>query len=144
MTPVVAPYANGKKPTNSELSKLYADSRMLIIAGSDTTAATLVHLFRHFAEDADLVEKARKELAVLVSENESFHSKKALNSGFINGCINEALRLHPVVPTALQRLTPPEGLMIDGKHIPGNTIVWCPSYAMGRCKFSFASFQISC
>lgn len=53
----------------------------------------------------------------------------------LNGVINEALRLHPPIPTALQRLTPPEGLDIGGTYIPGNVTVWCPQYAIGRSEF---------
>lgn len=50
----------------------------------------------------------------------------------LNGVIFEALRLHPPVPTALQRKTPPSGIEIDGTFIPGNTTVYCPQYSIGR------------
>ena len=52
----------------------------------------------------------------------------------LNAVIYETLRLHPPVPTALQRKTPPEGIEIDGVHIPGDMTVWCPQYAIGRSK----------
>ena len=55
--------------------------------------------------------------------------------GHLNGVINEALRLHPPLPSALQRLTPPEGLQIGDTYIPGNVTVWCPQYAIGRSMF---------
>ena len=54
------------------------------------------------------------------------------NLPHLNAVIHEALRLHPPVPSALQRLTPPEGLEIDGTFVPGNTCVWTPQWAMGR------------
>lgn len=102
---------------------------------SDTTSATLVYMFNYLARDPSLVEKARKELAPLLREDGSLDNKKANGSEFINGCINEALRLHPPVPTALQRITPPEGIMVGDTFVPGNTGVWSPGYVMGHCKF---------
>ncbi|KIW07631.1 uncharacterized protein PV09_01577 [Verruconis gallopava] len=139
MSPVVAPFEEGKrKPNKLELSYLCADSRLVIVAGSDTTSATLVYVFNYLARDPALVEKARKELEPLVSADGSFDNKEAANANFINGCINEALRLNPPVPTALQRLTPPEGLMVGDTYIPGNTCVWCPSYVMGHSEEIYA------
>jgi tryprostatin B 6-hydroxylase len=91
-------------------------------------------LFNYFAKDPSLVEKARKELAPLAGENGSFDNKSANEAEFINGCINEALRLHPPVPTALQRLTPHEGMMVGETFVPGDAVVWCPGYVMGRCR----------
>lgn len=57
----------------------------------------------------------------------------------LNGVINEALRLHPPIPTSLPRLTPPDGLDIGGTYVPGNVTVWCPQYAIGRSKFRIVS-----
>jgi len=59
-------------------------------------------------------------------------NEKIANLDHLNAVINETLRLHPPVPSMLQRKTPPEGINIDGEFIPGNTIVSCPQYVLGR------------
>ena len=59
-------------------------------------------------------------------------NEKIANLDHLNAIINETLRLHPPVPTLLQRKTPPEGITVGGTHIPGNTIVSCPQYVLGR------------
>jgi tryprostatin B 6-hydroxylase len=142
MTPIVEPYEDGKrKPSKLELSHMCADSRLVIVAGSDTTSATLVYMFNYLAQNPALVEKARKELAPLVREDGTFDNKKANDAQFINGCINEALRLHPPVPTALQRITPPEGITIGDTYIPGDTVVWCPGYVMGHAEENYAQAE---
>lgn len=55
---------------------------------------------------------------------------------YLQACIDESLRLHPAVPSGLQRQTPPEGLQVGDKWIPGNTIVQMPSYTMYRGEWS--------
>ena len=56
----------------------------------------------------------------------------------LNGMINEALRLHPALPSGGFRETPPEGLTIAGRFIPGNVVVSAPRYSLGRRKWKFA------
>lgn len=85
------------------------------------------------AQNPHIVEKARQELKNLLREDGTLNHE-AGSTVYVNGIINEALRMHPAVPTALQRITPPEGLQIGGTFVPGNTTVWCPQYAMGRCE----------
>jgi len=47
------------------------------------------------------------------------------------------LRLHPPVPSGLQRQTPEEGLVVGSVFIPGNTIVQVPLHTAFRDERSF-------
>ena len=105
---------------------------------SDTTATTLTHIIYELARHPSNIPKLRKELASIdpsIRPNK-IHHLQLQHLDHLNGVISETLRLHPPVPTALQRLTPPEGLTIGGVFIPGNTTVWSPQYVLGRCKLS--------
>lgn len=42
------------------------------------------------------------------------------------------MRLHPPVPSGTQRVTPPEGMWIGERFVPGDTIVQVPSYTVFR------------
>lgn len=53
---------------------------------------------------------------------------------YLTACINESLRLHPVVPSGVQRITPPQGLQIGTTFVPGETIVQVPTYTLHRGK----------
>ena len=107
------------------------DSRLIIVAGSDTTAATLTHVFYHLAREPAHVDILRKEL----QQVSSYTNLDLKDLPHLNGVINEALRLHPPVPSGVQRQTPPEGLQIGRNFIPGNTLVTVPSAVIGRCKY---------
>ena len=73
-------------------------------------------------------------MAPFVEGDGNIDHVKIQHLDYLNAVIHEALRLHPPVPVALQRKTPPEGLMIDDTFIPGNMTVYCPQYVLGRSK----------
>jgi cytochrome P450 len=101
---------------------------------SDTTASTLTYLFYHLAHDSTQQEKIWLELASLREEDGEISFKSLQGADHLNGTINEALRLHPALPSSVLRLTPPEGIKIGETLIPRNTTVVVPSYTVGRRK----------
>ena len=103
---------------------------------SDTTSATLTHLFYELAKNPDQVLKLRDELASHLASGSDLSHQQIKNLDHLNAVINETLRLYPVAPMGLARLTPPEGIEIEGTYIPGNMTVSCPQYVIGRSEFS--------
>lgn len=125
---ILRAYKEIKEPGKDPM--LQADARLIIVAGSDTTAATFTYMFYHLAQHPEEVKKLRDELRPLTKGE---WSDKDINQAeHLNGCIYEALRMHPPVPSGLQRSTPPEGMEIDGRHVPGKTVFYMPQYVMGR------------
>ena len=123
----------GRSPTKQELNLLHGDSQLVIIAGSDTTATTLTCILLELARQPDQLQKLREELAPYMQDPTKDVSHQDIGKlDHLNGIIYEALRLHPPVPTAIERKTPPEGIEIGGQHIPGNMTVWCSQYVTGR------------
>ena len=107
---------------------------------SDTFSSTLIHIFYQLARNPEHIPKLREEIALHVNPSEEIIDQKLQNAEHLNGVIFEALRLHPPVPTAIPRLTPPEGLQIGQTYIPGNVTVWCSQYAIGRSTFAQLAF----
>lgn len=114
-----------------KLDLLRQDARLIIIAGSETTASTLTQMFFYLASNHSLQTRIRTEIETLLDGNE-IASQVIKDARLLNGAINEALRLHPPVPSGVFRTTPPEGISIGDVFIPGDTKIQTPGYVIGR------------
>jgi cytochrome P450 len=118
--------------------QLNADSRLMIVAGSDTTHATLTWLLWELCTHKDAQTKLRKITDELVPGKDFLDVEDVANCPHLDGAINESLRLHPAVPSGLQRETPPAGITLpDGTYIPGETMIWMPIHTIQRDERSF-------
>ena len=125
------------KSEKDETLLLEADVRLLMIAGSDTTATTLAFLFYHLAQAPSIVKQLRQELVDHGVGNDTFDIPKLNNLLYMNACINECLRLHPPVPGGVHRSSPEEGIEVNGHYIPGGIQVLTPMYTIQRSPRAF-------
>ncbi|KAF3386264.1 hypothetical protein F1880_001608 [Penicillium rolfsii] len=124
---VLKAYEQGPRSKQDTLN-LHGDAYLIIIAGSDTTAATLTNIFFHIVSDQALYKKLQDELDAL----SDLSHDKLREIKLLDAVINETLRLHPAVPSGTQRLSPPEGMTISGKYVPGDVMLCIPSHALFR------------
>jgi len=122
---------------------LRGDTRLLIVGGSDTTASTLTFIFYYLAKYPNEVRKLRDEFEPLLAASGKDHldTKDVAKAVHLNGVIHEALRLNPPIPSGYPRVTPPEGLTIAGRYIPGNTTVVIPLRTLGRSEAAYERAQ---
>lgn len=113
------------------------DCALIVVAGSDTTTATLTHVLYHLARSAEVFTKLRKELDSFYKPGTESEFRELQEAAYLNGVINETLRLHPPVPGGMLRVTPPEGITIRETFIPGNVTISTPQYSLGRCEILF-------
>ncbi|KAF2446026.1 L-ornithine-N5-monooxygenase [Karstenula rhodostoma CBS 690.94] len=132
MSALSAPY-QGKLPMDKDWRVLRGDAQLIVVADSDTTATTLSAALFELAKNPEYIEKLRTELAPYMNDpvNDVLNERVA-DLDHLNAVIHETLRLHPPVPSLQRRKTPSEGIFIDGIFIPGNTVVSCPQYVIGR------------
>ncbi|KAF2129891.1 cytochrome P450 [Dothidotthia symphoricarpi CBS 119687] len=113
--------------------EMVADARLLVVAGSDTTGATLSFISYELCKNPEVQIKLRKAIDGIKPEKSFLDVEDVANCAFLDGVINEALRLHPAVPSGVQRETPPEGITLpNGTYIPGSTLVWMPIHCIQR------------
>lgn len=106
---------------------LHEDSRVVIVAGSETTATTLTSILFYLAKYPEVLVKLQRHMDHEMpggSQDWSYDKAKAVT--FLDDIINETLRLRPAVMTGGYRVTPDEGLQIDEVHIPGDVNVFLP------------------
>lgn len=99
---------------------------------SDTTAPSLTTLLYLLARHPKDTETIRQELLTVDVQD----VKAVATLPHLNGAINEAMRLLPAVLTFVTRVSPPEGMKIEGTFIPGNIKIAAPRYSIGRRKCS--------
>ena len=107
---------------------------------SDTTAPSLTTLFYLLARNPRDIGKIQQEL-----DSVDAHDIRAVAAlSHLNGAVNEAMRLLPAVLTFVTRVSPPEGMEVEGTFIPGNIKIAAPRYSIGRCKFRSIPSSLGC
>jgi cytochrome P450 len=118
-----------------ELAKKTKDKRRLrdeliniLLAGRDTTASLLSNMFFELAKKPQIWAKLREEVGQLNGRLPTYEELR--NMKYLKWCLNESLRLHPVVPgnnrLAIRDTVLPLGGGLNGQSplfIPKDTIV---------------------
>lgn len=86
----------------------------------------------HLVLHPDVLVKLQDEIDEYKNTHDEYDLVSLSNLQYLQACIDESLRLYPVVPSGVPRMTPPEGLQLDDVYIPGDTIIHNPSYTMYR------------
>ncbi|QKX64101.1 uncharacterized protein TRUGW13939_11274 [Talaromyces rugulosus] len=100
-----------------------------IAAGSDTTAITMTYLIWSVCRNQSIRDRLVTEVKGLP---DGFSEESVRDLTYLNQVINEALRLHSAVPSALPRRVPPEGATLGGYYIPGGTTASTQAYTLHR------------
>ncbi|RSM00045.1 hypothetical protein CEP52_009373 [Fusarium oligoseptatum] len=99
-----------------------------ISAGSDTTAISLQSVFYFLLENPEELERLRQ-----------IDWEEVQDLPVLSAVIKEALRIHPAAGLTIERITPPQGVKIVGKFIPGGTIIGCNAWTIHRDASIFGS-----
>lgn len=129
-----------------ELAKQTTDRKRLrdelvniLLAGRDTTASLLSNMFFEIAKRPDIYAKLRDEAAFLEGRAPTYEELRNLK--YLKWCLNESLRVNPVVPgnsrLAIRDTVLPLGGGPDGQQplfVPKGTMVGYSPYTMHRRK----------
>ncbi|GAQ03172.1 isotrichodermin C-15 hydroxylase [Aspergillus lentulus] len=120
-------------PTDLELSydELHSNATVIMIAGYKTTETSLSALFYRLLSTPGVLEKLQTELFSNFESIEEITGKKLLSLPYLNGCVNESLRLTPAVAGKFASRRSP-GAVIEGLYVPIGTEVYTETYTMQR------------
>lgn len=113
--------------------KRFLTTSCAVDAGSDTTAIALNNIMYFLLRTPKALSRLREEVdAALDPDTEVASYDRVKSLPYLRACLDESMRLIPPVSFGLHRKTPPEGAMIDGHWIAGNTTVAVPAYSAHR------------
>ena len=121
------PEKNQYTPSDDGLQN---DACLMFIAGTDTTANTLVQATWHVLSNPEVHAKLRKELwTAMPLDGESLLPWTTLETlPYLRGVVKESLRFSYGVPGRIPRMVPPGGTILAGRHVPAGTSVSSASY----------------
>lgn len=120
-------------PHNLEWGEIVAEVSIMMNAGSDTTAIAMSNVMLMLIKNPRCMQKLREELDTILDEEDLVVPyDKVGHLPYLRACIDESMRMFPLVSFGLPRRTPPDGAPILGEYIPGNTSVSISAYVVHR------------
>lgn len=111
---------NEKDEKGITTEEIISDAQLFIIAGSETSATLLSGMLFHLLKNPIYLEQLKQEVRSSFKGVEDMTFANEMKLQYLAACIEETLRIYPPFPAELPRLTPPEGVVINGMQIPGN------------------------
>lgn len=105
-----------------------AEAAGLVLAGSDTTMATLTYAIWAVLRDEKVQERLEAEIQAL----ESFEDVVLEGCPILSAVVQETLRLHSAIPASLRRTVPSEGCTIYGHYLAADVVVSAAAYSLHR------------
>jgi cytochrome P450 len=93
---------------------------VLTIAGSETTATALTSATYFLSTTPRAMARLAAEVRSTFKQESAIDFLSVAKLPYLKAVTEEALRMYPPGPNAQPRITPPEGALILGEHIPGN------------------------
>ncbi|OAX82260.1 hypothetical protein ACJ72_03383 [Emergomyces africanus] len=126
---------NAKDPQTGKgftTNELCSESSLLIAAGSDTTSIAISAIMFHLSRHPEVLDKLTSIIRATFSSPDVIQAKALNNIPYLRACLDEGMRLSPVVPSHLPRQVLPGGLTIDEHHFPAGTVVNTPPYTINH------------
>lgn len=115
---------NQKEDLRLSRAEMYANSQVFMVAGTETTATALSGLLYHLLMTPEKMSIIVDEVRGAFQKDSDIEMRALEHMPYLNACIEEGLRIYPPVPVGLPRITPDEGLLVCGEHIPGKVFIF--------------------
>ncbi|KAL9462904.1 hypothetical protein AB3S75_000837 [Citrus x aurantiifolia] len=114
------------------LAQKYGPQTMdLLTAGTDTSAISVEWAMSELLKNPEAIQKATEELDRVIGRDRWVEEKDIVNLPYIEAIVKETMRLHPVAPLLLPRVSR-DDCRVAGYDILRNTRVVVNVWAIGR------------
>lgn len=118
---------------NLEWGEICAEVSIMMNAGSTTTAIAMANVLYLLLKNPTCMARLREEIDHALDEDDVVAPyEKVKYLPYLRACLDESMRVWPPTSHGLPRTTPPEGAVIMGDFIPGNTTVSISAYVAHR------------
>ena len=101
------------------IQELYANSTLIVLAGSESTASGLAGITFHLLKSPESLKKARDEVRGAFTTEDDIGPERVKRLPYLAAIVSEGLRMYPPFPEGLPRLAPRQGANISGQFVPG-------------------------
>ena len=106
-------------PEKMSLGEIQSTFAVILVAGSETTATTLLGAVSKLASHPHVQRRLYNTLREKFTEESQITVESTTNIAYLDGVINEALRLCYAIPGGLPRVVPEGGDRYVGRYVPG-------------------------
>jgi len=111
--------ANNKEGLSLTREEIEQNMRLLILAGSETTATALSGVAYYLCKHPDVQKKLAEEVRTTFETEDQIDMHNVSNLKYMLSVLDETLRIYPPVSTTMPRTCQPDGDVILGKPVPG-------------------------
>ncbi|KAI5797553.1 cytochrome P450 [Geopyxis carbonaria] len=119
-----------------DVGTLTAQSAVLVVAGSETTATWMSGVTYHLCHTPRAYKAITDELRGTFAKYEDITAPACERLPYLNAVVHEGLRIFPPVPVGTPRDSP--GAVVDGVYVPAGFQVFTTSFASTRAPENFA------
>ncbi|KAL2874085.1 hypothetical protein SGCOL_010766 [Colletotrichum sp. CLE4] len=134
---IIESFLNNKEGMKLDMERLVQNSTLLIAAGSETTATLLTATSFLLLSNAEAYRKVVEEVRSSFSDPSEITLLSVNKLPYMLACLDEALRVFPVVPSWLPRRVTHGSATIDGNVVPEGSLVATWQWAMYHNEINF-------
>jgi cytochrome P450 len=124
-------------PEGVHFEELKQTCELFVIAGSETTATLLSGVTYLLLKNPESYRRLVDEIRQAFDSEDQINITNASGLKYESAVLEEALRMFPPVAGSQCRFTPPEGHVISGQCVPGNTIVAVNQWSVNHASLHF-------
>ncbi|KAI1191711.1 cytochrome P450 [Nemania serpens] len=111
--------------TKMSPSEIQAECIMMMLAGSETTSSAIMWVFHLLLLHPDKLKKAVEEVrSEFPPDHLILHKEVLARLPYIEACVSEALRVSPTTAGLTPRVSPSQGIQLQGHYIPAGTEIY--------------------
>ncbi|KAK0125566.1 hypothetical protein ONS95_000427 [Cadophora gregata] len=118
-------------------AELLESCRVMLVGGAETMATVVSGMFYYLLSNSSAHSILKAEIRSQFKSADEINGNTVQKLKYLSAVIKEALRMFPPLPGNLRRITPPEGCMVGGQFVPGDTSVGVHIFAANYSTHNF-------